>query len=146
VSDPRRPLEPGCRAFEHVLAVRPADVDAAGHLNHVRMLAFFEFARVRAHREVRERFPELPDMDTVVRHLSVDYLGQAEVFEELRVRSWVRRDGGSSRTWLQELVRPEGRVICRAEVTSVLVRDGRAARLPALYRASFADHAEAPGP
>ena len=146
VSDPRRPREPGCSVFEHVLAVRPSDVDAAGHLNHVRMLGFFEFARVRAHREVRERRPDLPDMGTVVRRLGVDYLGQAETFEELRVRSWVRRDAVSSRTWEQELLRPDGVVICRAEVVSVLVRDGRPARLPEVYRQAFAGHVEEAGP
>lgn len=142
MSDLRQPLEPGCEIFEHRLEVRPSDLDAAGHLNHVRMLAFFEFARVRSHREVRERHPELPDMATVVRSASVDYLGQASCFDELLVRSWIGRDGGSSRTWRQELLRPDGSVICRVEVVSVLVRDGRPARLPEVYRQSFAEYSE----
>ena len=76
-------------------------------------------------------------MGTVVRRLSVDYLGQAEAFEPLTVRTWILRDGGSSRTWCHELVRPQGEVIARAEVVSVLVRQGRPSRLPAVYRDSF---------
>ena len=140
MSDPRAPREPGCRLFEHRLEVRPSDLDAAGHLNHVRMLAFFEHARVRAHHEVREAHPELPDMATVVRRITVDYLGQAECFETLTVHSWVEKDGGSSRTWAQELLRPGAGVICRAEVVSVLVEEGRPARLPAVYRELFAEY------
>jgi YbgC/YbaW family acyl-CoA thioester hydrolase len=143
VSDIRRPLARDCAVFEHRLEVRPSDLDAAGHLNHVKMLGFFELARVRAHREVRESHPEMPDMATVVRSASVDYLGQAECFDEMLVRSWVHRDGGSSRTWRQELIRPDGSVTCRADVVSVLVRDGRPLRLPAVYRDSFAAQSEA---
>jgi len=142
LSDPRRPLEPGCRVFEHRLEVRPSDVDAARHLNHVRMLTFFEFARVRAHHEIRQSHPAMPDMNTVVRRANVDYLGQAACFDEMLVRSWIGKDGGSSRTWRQELIRPDGTVICRAEIISVLVRDGRPVRLPAVYRESFAEFAE----
>lgn len=140
MSDPRAPLEPGCRCFEHRLEVRPSDLDAAGHLNHVRMLGLFEHARVRAHHEVRQAHPELPDMATVVRRMIVDYLGQAECFETLTVRSWVAEDRGSSRVWTQELLRPEAGVICRVEVISVLVADGRPARLPAVYRDLFAPY------
>ena len=93
MSDIRQPRAPGCEVFEHRLEVRPSDLDAAGHLNHVKMLGFFEFERVRAHREVRGRHPEMPDMATVVRSVTVDYLGQAECFDEMLVRSWVHRDG-----------------------------------------------------
>ena len=145
--NPRQPREPGCRVFTHELPVRPADIDAAGHLNHVAMVAFFEYGRVRAHREVRDRSPELPDMSTAVRRLNLDYLGQAAVFEQLSVRTWVLRDGGSSRTWAQGLVRADGTVIARAEVVSVLVdvSTGRPARLPEVYRHTFAEYVEGDG-
>lgn len=82
-------------------------------------------------------------MATVVRSATVDYLGQASCFDEMLVRSWIARDGGSSRTWHQELIRPDGTVICRADVVSVLVRDGRPVRLPAVYRDAFAGYCEA---
>jgi acyl-CoA thioester hydrolase len=135
----RESREPGCRVFEHRLPVRPSDIDGAGHLNHVAMLGFFEFARVRAHREVREASPEMPDMNTVVRRATVDYHGQARVFDELLVRSWVRKDGGSSRTWEQELLRPDGGLVARVEVISVLVDPAswRPTRLPGAYRDAF---------
>ena len=124
--------------------MRAGDIDAAHHLNHVSMLVFLEHGRVGAHAQVREQHPELPNMATAVRRLTVDYLGQTEAFARLTVRSWVRRDGGSSRTWEQELVREDGVVICRAEVVSVLVdlNSGRPTRLPEVYRHSFADFTE----
>ena len=140
----RDPEQPGCSVFAHEVVVRPSDVDWARHLNHVAMIAFFEYGRVRAHRDVRLERPDLPDMSTVVRHLDVDYLGQAAMFESLAVRSWIRRDGGTSRTWAQELVRPDGVLVARAAVTSVLVdpATGRPAPLPAIYRDVFAAYRE----
>ena len=144
MSNDREPRTPTCRVFDHEVVVRPSDVDAARHVNHVSMVAFFEYGRVRAHRDVRLERPDLPDMATVVRHVSVDYLGQAAMFDALRVRSWVLRDGGSSRAWAQELVRPDGALVARAEVTSVLVdvATGRPSRLPAIYRDAFAAYRE----
>ena len=83
-------------------------------------------------------------MNTVVRHLKVDYHGQASMFDELRVRTWVRRDGRTSRTWTQELLREDLAVIARAEVVSVLVgaETWRPVPLPAIYREAFAAHVE----
>jgi acyl-CoA thioester hydrolase len=141
---PRTPEQPGCRVFAHEIVVRPSDVDSARHLNHVAMVAFFEHGRVRAHHDVRLERPDLPDMGTVVRHLSVEYFAQAAMFDALSVRSWIRRDGGSSRTWAQELVRPDDVLVARAAVTSVLVDDatGRPTRLPSVYRDVFAAYRE----
>ena len=146
MDDPRRPEAPGCDVFAHELVVRPTDVDSAGHVNHVSMVALFEYGRMRAHHDVRMARPELPDMKTVVRRVAVDYLAQARVFDVLTVRSWIRRDGTTSRTWAQELVRPDGTVVARAEVTSVLLdrASGRPVALPALYRDLFAPHRETP--
>lgn len=130
----------GSAWFEHPIEVRPSDRDAAGHLNHVALLSYFEHARVKAHAEVRARRPDLPDMNTVVRRLCVDYLGQADVFDRLLVRSRVARDGHSSRTWEQVLVHAEGgREVARAEVVSVLLdrSTGRPTRLPEVYRDAF---------
>jgi acyl-CoA thioesterase FadM len=134
--------QPACRVFQHVLEVRPSDRDAAGHLNHVATVAFFEHGRVRAHHDVRQAHPELPDMTTAVRSLRVEYHAQAPPFARLTILSWVRRDGRTSRTWAQVLVREDGVVVATAEVTSVLVdpASGRAARLPAVYRDLFASH------
>ena len=141
----RSPSQPRCRVFDHEVTVRPSDVDSARHLNHVAMVAFFEYGRVRAHADVRAEHPELPDMATVVRAVVVEYFGQASMFDAMRVRSWIRRDGTSSRAWAQELARPDGAVIARAEVTSVLVdvATGRPAPLPAVYRDLFAAWREA---
>lgn len=145
MQDPRSAERPACRVFEHDVVIRPSDVDSARHLNHVAIVAFLEYGRVRAHHDARLERPDLPDMGTVVRHLSVEYLAQAAMFETLRVRTWVRRDGVTSRTWAQELVRPDSVVVARAQVTSVLVdpATGRPARLPAIYRDVFAAHREA---
>jgi acyl-CoA thioester hydrolase len=142
--DQRAAEQPACRVFEHEVVVRPGDVDSARHLNHVAIVGFLEHGRVGAHHDARLARPDLPDMNTVVRHLSVDYLAQAAMFEALRVRTWVRRDGGSSRTWAQEIVRPDAVVVARAEVTSVLVdpSTGRPAPLPAIYRDVFAAYRE----
>lgn len=144
----RTPESPACDVLEHELEVRPADRDAAGHLNHVATVGLFEFGRVRAHHDVRRQRPDLPDMATVVRSLQVDYLAQARPFERLVVRSWVRRDGGSSRTWAQELVGEDGAVVARAAVVSVLVdvASGRPTRLPEVYREAFARYREGPAP
>ena len=137
------PSSSSCRMFEHEIIVRPTDVDSARHLNHVAMIAFFEFGRMRAHRDIRERCTDLPDMNTVVRALSVGYLAQASMFETLRIRSWVLRDGATSRTWAQELVRPDGVIVATAQVTSVLVDSSfRPARLPGIYRDAFAEWRE----
>ena len=144
MSERPEPERPGCRIFSHEIVVRPSDVDAARHLNHVAMIGFFEYGRVRAHRDVRIAHPELPDMGTVVRRLSVEYHGQAAAFDVLTVRSWVRRDGRSSRTWAQELVRADGVLVARAEVISVLLdrATGRPAPLSDIYREVFAAHRE----
>jgi len=144
MSDPSAAEQPGCRVFEHEVVVRPGDVDSARHLNHVAMIGFFEYGRVRAHHDARLERRDLPDMSTVVRHLSVEYLAQAAMFQALRVRTWVRRDGRTSRTWAQEIVRPDAVVVARAECTSVLVdpATGRPASLPDIYREIFAAYRE----
>ena len=142
MSLPRAPEQPGCQVLSHEVVVRPGDIDSARHLNHVAIVSFFEYGRVRAHRDVRLGRPDLPDMNTVVRRLEVDYLGQASLFDALTVRSWIRRDGETSRTWAQELVRPDGGLVARAAVTSVLLdrATGRPARLPDVYRDAFAPY------
>jgi acyl-CoA thioester hydrolase len=144
MSDTLAPSQPPCRVFTHEVEVRPTDVDSARHLNHVSMVGYFEHGRMRAHHDVRRAHPDLPDMNTVVRRVAVDYLGQAQMFEPLVVRSWVRRDGETSRTWAQELVREDGEVVARAEVVSVLLdrATGRPTPLPAIYREVFAPYRE----
>ena len=83
-------------------------------------------------------------MSTVVRRAAIEYLAQAAMFDALTVRSWIRRDGRTSRTWAQELIRPDGILVARAEVTSVLIdrRTGRPAQLPPIYREIFAPYRE----
>src|SRR5688572_1511046 len=91
MTDPRAPAQPACRVFAHEVVVRPSDVDSARHLNHASIVVFFEYGRMAAHHDVRLLRPDLPDMNTVVRHVAVDYLAQAAMFDALVVRSWVRR-------------------------------------------------------
>ncbi len=140
------PAEPSCSVFEKVVELRPSDIDSAGHLNHVAMVGLLEHARVGAHHQ-RRLDAELPDCSTVVRRLTVDYHGQARVFERMTVRSWIVRDGGSSRTWQQELVGEKGGLIARAEVISVWLdpETGRPRRLPDFYREQFAAYCADPG-
>ncbi|MEM7247181.1 MAG: thioesterase family protein [Acidobacteriota bacterium] len=140
------PASPACRVLEKEVELRPGDIDSAGHLNHVAMVGLFEHARVGAHHQRRQEV-ELPDCATVVRRLTVDYHGQARVFELMTVRSWILRDGGSSRTWQQELVGDDGRLVARAEVVSVWVdvESGRPRRLPEFYREAFAEYRQPEG-
>ena len=142
---PPTPTRPACQVFDHEVVVRPSDVDSAHHLNHVAIVGFFEYGRVRAHHDLRRARPDLPDMSTVVRRVTIEYLAQAAMFDVLSVRSWIRRDGRTSRTWAQEVVRPDGVLVARAEVTSVLLdrRTGRPAELPMIYREIFDPYREA---
>ncbi|MEO7980565.1 MAG: acyl-CoA thioesterase [Sporichthyaceae bacterium] len=128
----------------HETQLRWSDADMLGHLNHARLLALVEDARMAL-------LAQAPGGDVtggrsargvILARLEVDYLAQVRyrVDEVLPVESWVLRLGGKSLTLRQELSQ-DGAVVLRADAFCVMFDyDADASRPIAADERKFWDH------
>jgi len=94
------------------------DVDAMGHLNNVRYLAYLEWARQKYWLAMRESTDFL-DIDFVVARAEIDYRSSVEMGEVLDVEIHVSRVGNSSFDFTYRVTGPDGRLVAEAKTTQV---------------------------
>lgn len=117
------------------IATRIADLDVQGHVNNVAVATILQESRGRFN---KARVASLlgPGDGMVVGGLFIEYAGQMYFPEPLEVSIGALEIGRSSYA-LGQIVRQDGRITAYAEVSMVIIREGRAAPLSDTLRAAL---------
>ncbi|MCA2015905.1 tol-pal system-associated acyl-CoA thioesterase [Vibrio tritonius] len=104
--------------FEWPVTVYYEDTDAGGVVYHANYLKFFERARTEMLRSIGLNQQVLLEQHIgfVVRHIDIDFLKGARLDDKLTVNTSVSQLKKASLTFCQELVNPEGDLLCKAIV------------------------------
>lgn len=81
-------------SYVHEMSVRYRDLDDLGHVNNVVHATYFEEGRIHYLNHVLDR--GVPNLDTVIVHLEVDFVRPVEYDDDLRVGVRVPELGRSS--------------------------------------------------
>ncbi|CAM2801957.1 tol-pal system-associated acyl-CoA thioesterase [Vibrio ordalii] len=94
------------------------DTDAGGVVYHSNYLKFFERARTEMLRAVGVSQQTLlqQNIGFVLRHVDIDFLQAARLDDMLTVKTVISALKKASLLFCQELVNPEGKVLCKAIV------------------------------
>lgn len=106
------------QVFEWPITVYYEDTDAGGVVYHANYLKFFERARTEMLRAlgISQRILLEQKLGFVVRHADIDFFHAARLDDQLKVRSCIAELKKASLTFCQELVNPEGQLLCKALV------------------------------
>ena len=106
------------REFIWPVVVYYEDTDAGGVVYHSNYLKFFERARTEMLRSVGVSQQLLLEQSIgfVVRHMDIDFLQGARLDDHLNVNTTISELKKASITFCQEIVNPEGHILCRAMV------------------------------
>ncbi|WPC73113.1 tol-pal system-associated acyl-CoA thioesterase [Vibrio porteresiae] len=106
------------KTFEWPVTVYYEDTDAGGVVYHANYLKFFERARTEMLRHIGINQQALLEQHVgfVVRHIDIDFLKGARLDDKLTVNTCVSQLKKASLTFCQELVNPEGQLLCKAIV------------------------------
>lgn len=129
--------------------VRYGDIDRFGHINHLRLLEFFESARNPFFREMAE-FERLPCvLDTagfVVAHIDATFQQAVDAdAQAAEVRTFVERLGGSSATFRYELWH-ESSLRVTARTVLVFVAEGQREEMSPKRRQFLSRHLDERAP
>lgn len=111
-------MKESAETFHWPVRIYYEDTDAGGVVYHSNYLNFFERARTEwlRHQGICQRELLEQAIGFVVRRLEIDYLKGAKLDQELTVVSRVSERKRASLTFCQELVNPQGELLCRAMV------------------------------
>ncbi|MFC3025462.1 tol-pal system-associated acyl-CoA thioesterase [Vibrio zhugei] len=104
--------------FEWPVRIYYEDTDAGGVVYHANYLRFFERARTEMLRHAGMNQQSFLEQGTgfVVRHMDIDFIKGARLDDQLTVKTWVTNMKKASMIFCQELVNPEGNVLCKTIV------------------------------
>ncbi|AEH32899.1 Short-chain acyl-CoA hydrolase [Vibrio anguillarum 775] len=105
-------------AFHWPVTIYYEDTDAGGVVYHSNYLKFFERARTEMLRAVgvsQQTFLH-QNIGFVVRHVDIDFLQAARLDDMLTINTVISALKKASLIFCQELVNPEGKVLCKAIV------------------------------
>ena len=116
------------------------DTDFSGRVYHARYLHFMERARSDYLRLLGIHHRELATegLSFAVSHMEIDFLKAATIDDVLSVRTSARETTGARIVLAQEILRGDERIIAATVTVALLGARGRAVRLPANVRSSFA--------
>ncbi|WP_047688309.1 tol-pal system-associated acyl-CoA thioesterase [Vibrio sp. ZOR0018] len=105
-------------AFHWPVTIYYEDTDAGGVVYHSNYLKFFERARTEMLRAVGVSQQTLlqQNIGFVVRHVDIDFLQAARLDDMLAINTVILALKKASLIFCQELVNPEGKVLCKAIV------------------------------
>ncbi len=112
------------------LQTRFQDMDINGHLNNVAFAALFESGRVLLNREVRPWYERPAGERTMVAAVEINYLGEGNFPDPVRIATGIGRLGTSSWTIVQAMFQ-NGRAIATCDTVVVCRTDGQAKPLRA---------------
>lgn len=104
--------------FKWPIIIYYEDTDAGGVVYHANYLKFFERARTELLKSlgiIQQKLLE-EEIGFVVRHMDIDYIQGAKLDEQLEVHTRIENLKKASISFCQELVNPEGRILCKATV------------------------------
>ncbi|ELI5718576.1 tol-pal system-associated acyl-CoA thioesterase [Vibrio fluvialis] len=106
------------RVFNWPITIYYEDTDAGGVVYHSNYLKFFERARTEMLRAIGVSQQVLLEqrIGFVVRHAEIDFKQGARLDEQLTVVTSIAELKKASLTFCQELVNPEGQLLCKAIV------------------------------
>ncbi len=113
---------------ESVIEVRSYELDSFGHVNHAVFLNYLEHGRFHALRDWGFPYEALRarGWGVYVVRIEVDYLKEALLGQQLRVRTWADGFRRTSMVLAQDILAVEdGTVLARARVTAVFVGENR---------------------
>ncbi|WP_394127281.1 tol-pal system-associated acyl-CoA thioesterase [Vibrio hepatarius] len=104
--------------FEWPVTVYYEDTDAGGVVYHSNYLKFFERARTELLRTIGVSQQTLLEQNIgfVVRHMDIDFLQGARLDDHLVVKTSISDLKKASLTFCQEIVNPDGAILCKAKV------------------------------
>ncbi|KQH85501.1 MULTISPECIES: tol-pal system-associated acyl-CoA thioesterase [Vibrio] len=106
------------QVFNWPITIYYEDTDAGGVVYHSNYLKFFERARTEMLRSfgVSQQVLLEQSIGFVVRHADIDFLQGARLDDQLTVVTSIAELKKASLTFCQELVNPDGRLLCKAMV------------------------------
>ncbi|MBY8203502.1 tol-pal system-associated acyl-CoA thioesterase [Vibrio fluvialis] len=106
------------RVFNWPITIYYEDTDAGGVVYHSNYLKFFERARTEMLRAIGVTQQVLLEqrIGFVVRHAEIDFKQGARLDDQLTVVTSIAELKKASLTFCQELVNPEGQLLCKAIV------------------------------
>lgn len=104
--------------FKWPVTVYYEDTDAGGVVYHSNYLKFFERARTELLRTIGVSQQTLLEQNIgfVVRHMDIDFLQGARLDDHLVVKTSISDLKKASLTFCQEIVNPDGAILCKAKV------------------------------
>lgn len=104
--------------FEWPVTVYYEDTDAGGVVYHSNYLKYFERARTELLRSigVSQQVLLAQNIGFVVRHMDIDFIQGAKLDDHLTVSSTISQLKRASMTFCQELVNPDGKILCKTLV------------------------------
>ena len=133
-------LDPARYSFSCEIATRFGDLDINLHINNVALAGICEDARVRFHNASGYHAAlgqPGAKAGAMVASFAIEYIGQGFHPDPLIVHVAAERIGSTSYSLVQ-LVRQGDRTIAFTRATMVVVRDGRPAPIPELFRTGVA--------
>ena len=130
------------RAVASTLDIRVyyEDTDFSGRVYHASYVRFMERGRTEWLRALGFEHSALSGQDGVVfavRRLQIDYLAPAVIDDLLQVETRLEAIGGAVIA-LDQVVRRGGETLAQARVAVVVIKNGRATRVPKELRAKLA--------
>jgi acyl-CoA thioester hydrolase len=128
------------RGHELLQRVYFEDTDFSGRVYHARYLHFMERGRSDYLRllGIHHRALAEDGLAFAVRHMEIDFLRPAAIDDILTIRTETAAVGGARVELSQTVLRGEERLLAASVTVALVGPDGRAVRLPAAIRASFA--------
>ncbi len=121
------------RVFNWPITIYYEDTDAGGVVYHSNYLKFFERARTEMLRAIGVSQQVLLEqrIGFVVRHAEIDFKQGARLDDQLTVVTSIAELKKASLTFCQELVNPEGQLLCKA-IVKVACIDNEKMKLKAM--------------
>jgi acyl-CoA thioester hydrolase len=128
------------RGHELLQRVYFEDTDFSGRVYHARYLHFMERGRSDYLRllGIHHRALAEDGLAFAVRHMEIDFLRPAAIDDILTIRTETAAVGGARVELSQTVLRGEERLLAASVTVALVGPDGRAVRVPAAIRASFA--------
>jgi acyl-CoA thioester hydrolase len=132
-------LDPARYPFVCEIPTRFGDLDINMHINNVALGGICEDARVRFHKAsgYHAALGGAGGVGAMVASFTIEYLGQAFYPDPLTLHVAAERIGSTSYSLVQ-LIRQGDRTAAFTRATMVVVKDGRPAPIPELFRTSVA--------
>ncbi|PGF13918.1 thioesterase [Natrinema sp. CBA1119] len=127
-------------SYTYEPSVRLRDLDRNGHVNHPVYAAYLGETRAAYYRDVLEE--DLSELDTVIVHISIDFVESIEYADSITIDVAVTEIGTSSLTMEYEIRHDDGTMVATAKTVQVRYGNGGAESeaIPDTWRHAILDY------